>query len=45
MDGLYHQTNKIIQQTHESFRALENNPNNYQQIEDDIQEKIKQIER
>ncbi|XP_044268650.1 probable Golgi SNAP receptor complex member 2 [Tribolium madens] len=43
MDTLYHQTNKLIQQTQQSFQALEQNSGNVQEIEADIQEKINAI--
>lgn len=45
MDTLYHQTNKLIQQTQQSFQALETSIGNYAEIEVDIQEKIKLINR
>lgn len=44
MENLYHQTNKLIQQTQATFQRLDNT-NNYIEIEDEIQEKIKQINR
>ncbi|EFA03370.1 probable Golgi SNAP receptor complex member 2 [Tribolium castaneum] len=43
MDTLYHQTNKLIQQTQQSFQALEQNSGNVLEIEADIQEKITTI--
>lgn len=45
MENLYHQTNKLIQQTQETFQRLESTPNCYVEIEAEIQEKIKQINR
>lgn len=44
METLYHQTNKLIQQTQQSFQNLENN-SNYVEIENEIQEKINQINK
>ncbi|KAL3280610.1 hypothetical protein HHI36_003847 [Cryptolaemus montrouzieri] len=43
MDTLYHQTNKLIQQTQQTFHTLENNIVNALAIEEDIQEKINLI--
>lgn len=43
MDTLYNQTNKLIQQTQQTFQALEGSVGNYVQIENDIQEKINVI--
>ncbi|RZC34909.1 Golgi SNAP receptor complex member 2 [Asbolus verrucosus] len=43
MDTLYHQTNKLIQQTQQSFQALEQNSGNLLEIEADIQDKINAI--
>ncbi|KAF5282711.1 hypothetical protein FQR65_LT02708 [Abscondita terminalis] len=43
MDTLYHQTNKLVQQTQECFQLLESRPINYQEIESNIQEKISLI--
>lgn len=45
METLYHQTNKLVQQTQQYFQNLEANPNNYEAIEAEIQEKINQINR
>lgn len=45
MENLYHQTNKLIQQTQQTFQRLESTPNSYVEIETDIQEKITQINR
>lgn len=45
METLYHQTNKLVQQTQQYFQNLEANPNNYEGIEAEIQEKINQINR
>lgn len=45
MENLYHQTNKLIQQTQETFQRLERTPNDYVEIETEIQDKIKQINR
>lgn len=44
METLYHQTNKLIQQTQQSFQILENS-SNYVEVEADIQEKIDQINK
>ncbi|KAK9882503.1 hypothetical protein WA026_021851 [Henosepilachna vigintioctopunctata] len=43
MDTLYHQTNKLIQQTQQTFHSLENNVINALAVEEDIQEKINLI--
>jgi Golgi SNAP receptor complex protein 2 len=43
MDTLYHQTNKLILQTQQSFQALEQNVANAPEIEADIQDKINSI--
>lgn len=45
METLYHQTNKLIQQTQQSFQNLESNPNHYAEIEAEIQDKIDQINK
>lgn len=45
MDTLYHQTNKLIQQTQQSFQALEQNPGGALEIEADIQTKLNSINR
>lgn len=45
MDTLYHQTNKLVQQTQECFQKLERRTGNPQEIELEIQEKINQINR
>jgi hypothetical protein len=45
MDTLYHQTNKLILQTQQSFQALEQNVANAPEIEADIQDKINSINR
>lgn len=43
MDSLYHQTNKLIQQTQQSFQALEQPGASALDIEADIQDKINTI--
>lgn len=45
MDTLYNQTNKLIQQTQQTFQVLEGNTANATEIENEIQEKINQINR
>ncbi|XP_063922738.1 probable Golgi SNAP receptor complex member 2 [Zophobas morio] len=43
MDTLYHQTNKLIQQTQQTFQSLEQSGANAVEVEVDIQEKINAI--
>ena len=45
MDTLYHQTNKLIQQTQQTFQSLEQSGANAVEVEVDIQEKINAINR
>ncbi|KAF5297662.1 hypothetical protein FQA39_LY11993 [Lamprigera yunnana] len=43
MDSLYHQTNKLVQQTQECFQKLESKSKSHQEIEAEIQQKINSI--
>ncbi|CAG9823393.1 unnamed protein product [Phaedon cochleariae] len=43
MDTLYNQTNKVIQQTQQSFQLLEGSTNNALEVEADIQSKLELI--
>lgn len=45
MDALYHQTNNLIQQTQQRFQQLEGNAKNVEEIENDIENKIQEINR
>ncbi|XP_066159211.1 probable Golgi SNAP receptor complex member 2 [Euwallacea fornicatus] len=44
MEELYHQTNKLIQQTQQRFKVLEGNVSNALDVEAEINENIKQIQ-
>jgi len=43
MDTLYHQTNKIVQQTQAHFQLLEQKSANHEEVENEIQEQINLI--
>lgn len=45
MEKLYNETNKLILQTQQSFKTLENNICNADSIEEDIQQRINLINR
>lgn len=43
MEALYHQTNRLVQETQQYFQQLERKPPNVDDVENDIQSKIELI--